>query len=166
VNNLRKKYLTPVKAKDGKNIILKANLLSFNKEFDEINQNITKVTDEVKQKISDEIEATKKKFQKILIDYYNVHPTEDLKKIPRAEKKEATENFVMNVVESVDFPEAEELLSGFSLNKQEFELIDHDLNNEKLIDELIEKNILNDKDAKRLGKRGKGYQATQTNLFP
>jgi hypothetical protein len=158
VNNLRKKYLTPVKAKDGKNIILKNNLLKFNEEFDSINQNIAKVTSEVKQKIKEEIDATKERFHKVLTEFYLANPNDEMKKIPRGEKKATIGEFVTQLVRNVDFPEAEELLEGFSLSKQEFELTEHDLSNKTLIKELVDKGILNDKDAKQLGKWGKGFQ--------
>lgn len=39
-------------------------------------------------------------------------------------------------------------------------MTEHDLSNKTLINELVDKGIMNDKDAKQLGKRGKGFQGT------
>jgi hypothetical protein len=160
VKKLRKTYLTPVTAKDGKNIILKTNFLNFKKKIESLKSDILTTTEEVKQKLNKEIENTKERFIKVLMEYYKKYPTDELKKTPTTDKKKALETFVEFKVGSIDFPNAEELLIGFSLSTQEFELTEQDLRNEKLIEELKGKKILTDEKVKQLGTQSKGFQAT------
>lgn len=157
---LRKTYLNPVKEKNGMNIISKTDFSSFLKEFISIQQNIAKTTTEVKQKINEEIVNTKTRFQQVLRDYYKKNPTDELKTATPAFKKEILESLIEYKIHSIGFPVADDLLSNFSLSYQDYELTSKDLENEKLLTELRDKNILNDSKVKSVGKLSKGFQST------
>ncbi|MFZ5431895.1 MAG: hypothetical protein ACOZDD_16860 [Bacteroidota bacterium] len=163
VNLLRKKYLNPIKAKDGKNIAKKSNLSKFREEIESIQEKILSTTNEVEKRISDEITKTKDRFTIVLSEHFKKNPTEELKNTPSKDRNRVREDFVNYLVSNIQFPEANELLSSFSLSFQEFELTEQDLNNEKLIEELKEKGILKDKSNEKLGSFGKAYH--QTSLF-
>ncbi len=155
---LRKKYLHPIKEKDGMNIISKTNFNLFKKEFESIQINIDKTISEVKQKINTEIENTTAKFQQVLRDYYKKNPTKELKSSPPSSKKEDLETLVSYKVKSIGFPAGDDLLNKFSLSYQEYELAEKDLDNEKLITELIDKKIISPENGLSLKNSFKGYK--------
>ena len=155
---LRKKYLYPIKEKDGMNIISKTNFNLFKKEFESIQINIDKTISEVKQKINTEIENTTAKFQQVLRDYYKKNPTKELKSSPPSSKKEDLETLVSYKVKSIGFPAGDDLLNKFSLSYQEYELAEKDLDNEKLITELIDKKIISPENGLSLKNSFKGYK--------
>lgn len=160
VSKFRKKYLIPIREKDGMNIMQKTDLTNFISDYNSIKNNITQTTNEVKQKITEEIETTKSKFRQALKDYFRKNPTDELKQLLLASRKEAIGELVEFMVESIDFPEADDLLGGFSLNYTDFELTQKDIENEKLLNELKEKNKQKDIKIDQLGKQGKGFQST------
>jgi hypothetical protein len=161
VNALRKKYLHPIKEKGGMNIISKVDFAGFLLEYKSSQQLIEKTTIEVTQKINDGIESTKSKFRDALREYYDKNPTDEMKLAP-SYRRQILESFIQSKVKSIDFPEADELLSNFSLNYHSYELTTEDFRNLKLIEELKSKNILSEDDVKDLKNTGIGFQSKQT----
>ena len=155
---LRKKYLHPIKEKDGMNIISKTKFTPFKDEFKSLQIKLDKAISEVQQKINEEIESTKTKFKQVLRDYYKKNPTIELKASPASLRKEIIETLVSYKVKSIDFPVADDLLNKFSLSFQEYELAEKDLNNEKLINELIKKEIISPENGNSLMNSFKGYK--------
>ena len=157
---LRKKYLHPIREKNGMNIISKSDLVSFKTDFESIQKNILKTTLEIKETIDEEIEKTKSKFTDVLFDFYKSNSSKYFSKYPVIELDKIIGEHVVNLMSDINFFGAEELLSNFFLNYHDFELTANDLDNKKLINELREKNILSDEKVNQLENRGKGYQST------
>jgi hypothetical protein len=156
---LRKKYLHPIREKNGMNIISKSDLASFIKEIESIKNNISKTTLEIKETIDEEIEQTRSKFKEVLFDYYKTNYPKYFKKYTNDNLTNDVEEHVENLMSEIHFFGAEELFSNFLLNYHDFELTANDLDNKKLIDELKEKKILSNENINQLENRGKGYQS-------
>lgn len=105
VTRIRKKFLTPIKWKDGKNIILKSNYQDFNKHIETLKSEISNVKSEVEKKLTEEIINTKQRFIEILVDYYKAHPTKELESISENEIDNETKTFVEYKVDTINFPE-------------------------------------------------------------
>jgi len=158
VAELRKNYLHPIREKNGMNIISKTDLILFKSSFEVIKQKIAVVIVEVKDEITEEIDGTKEKFKRVLIDYYEKNPTREIANADLESKNKKIEEFVRRIIRPLDFPNADELLGNFSLVYQDYELTSKDLDNEVLLNELIEKKIISAENGKGLKNSYKGYK--------
>jgi hypothetical protein len=156
--NLRKKYLHPIREKNGMNIISKLVLEAFITDLKLIQQNILNTKLSIKTTIDEEIENAKSKLKTVLFDFYKLNFQKYFHRYASDHDDPFITSYVDDLIGEIHFFDAEELFSKFSLEYHDFELTYNDLGNTKLLNELREKKILNDKKVNSLDNRGNAFK--------
>lgn len=164
--SVREDFLTPLKSRN-ENILEKSRKTIFIEKVKSLEIELIEVRTESLLLVSIQIESTKEKLRKDLIDFYLQYPelisnqtslfwdqNEDYKVI-------AATNLANTTIYNIHWPEAIELLNGFSIKTFFSDITFEDLQNEKLIKELLERKLINNIDINNLATFGKAVEVTK-----
>jgi len=160
IKEIREFYLVPLKIRE-ENLLEIAKKEDFESEVIQLKDEIAKISDKLIQKIDVKIEETKNNLQKELETFYTENPKQisdnDLfLNSDKSYKERVAKNKAAEIIHSVKWPEAFELLSKMNMELFYSNITKEDLSNKDLLDELIERGVINEADKSSLAVFGKG----------
>ena len=129
---------------------------------------LNELTNNGVQEISKEIETTKKEVKEQLISFYNQYNEElpFFKFIANKNKDEINKEIQLHVekiVNSIKWPDAQQLLENFKLETYYSDITFEDLNNIELINELKSRGLINAEDNEKLSTFSQGVELNKSN---
>ena len=129
---------------------------------------LNELTNNGVQEISKEIETTKKEAIEQLISFYNQYNEElpFFKFIANKNKDEINKEIQLHVekiVNSIKWPDAQQLLENFKLETYYSDITFEDLNNIELINELKSRGLINAEDNEKLSTFSQGVELNKSN---
>jgi hypothetical protein len=160
IKEIREFYLVPLKIRE-ENLLEIAKKEDFESEVIQLKDQIAKISDKLIQKIDVKIEETKNNLQKELETFYTENPRQisdnDLfLNSDKSYKKRVAKNKATEIIHSIKWPEAFELLSKMSMDLYFSNITIEDLSNKALLEELIQRGVISDADKTSLAVFGKG----------
>lgn len=160
IKQIREENLIPLKIRE-ENLLDQNKKLQFEQEVGKLEKMIEKISEPIILKIEDLIEDTKNNLLKELISFYTENPHlitdndlfigSDKAYQTRVAKNKATE-----IIHKIKWPAAYELVGKMSLRLFYSNITKEDLSNKDLLDELIERGVINEADKSSLAVFGKG----------
>lgn len=145
VKILREKYITPIKCRPEKSIVIKLKKTEFQKAIDEINNKIQAEKLKLINDIDSEIELAKNRLGEELFRFFLKNPPEEIKGYYFADKASAkVRNYVYDIIGKMKFPKAHEMVEGMRLDTHYYDLTWNDFSDKELLKEFEEKGILVD----------------------
>ncbi len=147
VENLRKTFLKSCSLRKNRNILRKNDKPLFVKDFEAIKTFQETKFKDMSHALEKSIENAKSQVCEQLKNTINQSPPEEISRIKDADKKEkAIQKIINNIIKKTKFPTVESILSGFSIEVIYADLTAEDIEDPKLIDWFIEKELI-DKEA-------------------
>ena len=159
VDDLRKRYLTPIKCRPGKRIIkieqkeeFFKELNKLKKETETLNSSLLTILEEGRLNTLD---LLKKELKEFLIK----NEPDELKSISNTEIKERRIEEISNkIVASVKFPQVDKLIMNINLTEFFYDLTWYDFKDENLLKEFREKEIMTNDDIDQIVRMKKVYE--------
>jgi len=143
VKKLRERYLTPIKCRPEKSILIKEKKFYFKIEVDKINKKIEAEKLKLINDIDSEIERAKGKFERELNAFFLKKPPEEIGMCYSYEKIPGKiNNYVKGLISTMKFPKAHEMVEGMKLKTHYYDLTWNDFSDQELIEEFGAKGIL------------------------
>jgi len=160
IKEIREFYLVPLKIRE-ENLLEIAKKDDFEIEVSQLKDEIAKISDKIIQKIDVKIEETKNNLLRELETFYTENPKQisdnDLfLKSDKAYQERVAKNKAAEIIHSVKWPEAFELLSKMSMDLFYSNITIEDLSNKALLEELIQRGVITEADKTSLAVFGKG----------
>lgn len=148
VKDLRKDFLIPVTCRNGKNLITKNRLIDFKEKVEALNKEFAAVAQKLKKVLDSEIEKTKQQVRNEWKHIFNQFPPEELKHMQsKSEEYGRKLELILNrMIREIKFPQVDKIVTDFSLNAYYFELTWDDLKDDRLIEELCKKGVVEKND--------------------
>lgn len=129
---------------------------------------LNELTNNGVREISNEIETTKKEVSEQLISFYSQYNEElpFFKFIANKNKDEINKEIQLHVekiVNSIKWPDAQQLLENFKLETYYSDITFEDLNNIELINELKSRGLINTEDDEKLSTFSQGIELNKSN---
>lgn len=162
IKELREYYLVPLKIRQ-ENLLEIAKKEDFETEVEQLKVEIAKISDKIIQKIEAKMEETREILQKELLVFYTENPKQisdnDLfLNSDEAYKKKVAKKKAEEIVHSIKWPEAFELLSKMSMQLFYSNITKEDLSNKDLLNELVDRKVITEADKTSLADFGKGIE--------
>jgi len=141
VELLRDRYLVYLKERE-KNLIKRNEKASFDIELEKFKKQVEKVKIKLQNKLQDEIGKSRDSITENLADFLRINPVEKLAGLTGPTLEREINNYVSSIVSKINFPTAKHLLDDISFTCAYYDLTWEDLNNEKVLKELVEKELI------------------------
>jgi len=162
LQEFRFNYTIPLKSRK-ENVISMLDKIEFEKELEVLQKDLKEIKQKSIKKVSAQIESTRKQLEVELDDFYylnyeNLFIQNSLFDLDEETKRSESHNSALETIYHIKWPKAHELLDGFSLKVYFSDITFEDLNNKSLLNELKEKNIINEADVKYISEINKGIE--------
>lgn len=160
IKEIREFYLIPLKIRE-ENLLQISKKEDFENEVRQLKDEIAKISDKIIQKIEEKIEETRNNLQAELLTFYIENPKQiSLNNVfltsNEAYKQSMAKNKAAEVIHSVKWPAAFELLSKMTIDLFYSNITIEDLSNKDLLQELIDRKVITEADKTSLADFGKG----------
>ena len=154
VKDIRKKYLIPITCRNGKNIIRKEQLEAFRNSVQSLNEEFKTISQKLKSVLTAEIEKTIVQIRQEWKLIFKQFPPDELKNVPisSADYQKKIDLILNRMIREIKFPPLDKIISEFSLSAYYFELTWDDLKDDKLMEELCKKGVIETSDQIELAK--------------
>jgi hypothetical protein len=165
VDLLRTNYLVHLKERD-KNLIVREEKPAFESILKIITENVDNLKINMQNKLQDEIGKSRKSIAENLADFLRINTIEELKGLTGDTLEREISNYVSSIVSRIHFPSAKHLLEEISFSWFYYDLTWEDLNNEKVLKEMIEKKLISPEDQTFISEKALGVEdQIQGSLF-
>lgn len=154
---LRSDYVTHLKTRE-KNIIRKNDKHAFEKEFSELANKISKVSDDLISRLQEEINNTKAAIRDNLKQFFITNPIETLSVLSGSALDQGAEQQANDIVGIIRFPSAKDLLENLHLEKYYYDLTWEDLNDTDVIEEFKQKRLITEDELSKLVSMRQAYE--------
>lgn len=166
IKELREHFLVPLKIRD-ENLLEIVKKQDFENLVQELKDEISKISNKIIKKIELKIEETRNNLHKELVTFYTENPKHisdnDLfLNSDKAYQESVAKNKAAEIIHTIKWPAAFELLSKMSLDLFYSNITIEDLSNKALLEELLERGVINKTDKTSLALFGKGISVTNT----
>lgn len=146
VEILRDKYLVYLKERD-KNLIKREKKAEFEKELILIQKKVEEVKKALLNKLQAEIGKSRDSIMGNLAEFLQVNQVDNLIGLEGETLKKEIEYTARQIVSKIHFPSASKLLEGISFTHSFYDITWDDLNNPKVLKEMVEKKLIRPDDA-------------------
>jgi hypothetical protein len=167
VKLIRERFLTPLTSRKV-SLLMVSQKEDFKTSLKELEKILNELTNKGVREISNEIETTKKEVSEQLISFYSQYNEElpFFKFIANKSKDEINKEIQLHVekiVNSIKWPDAQQLLDNFKLEADYSDITFEDLNNIELINELKSRGLINTEDNEKLSTFSQGIELNKSN---
>jgi hypothetical protein len=161
VKEVREKYLTPLKTRS-ESILNKTSKIEFEKEVEILNNELENLKDIIMKDITKQVNKTKQSLEEELIELFKNNPefisldNSLFSNISPDEIEQLAKKKAKRTIFDINWPTANELVEGFSVNTYFSDITLEDLKNEKFINELVERKIIDKAETENLAVFSKG----------
>jgi hypothetical protein len=157
---IRTSYLTPLKCRK-ENVLNKLDKVNFDNSVNNLKEELKKVTSNKLMELANYIESTKTKLEFDLSDFFFQNKEVLFKNKPFLNLENdyvlhEAKNLAKETISKIRWPKAIELLDVFKINTYYSDITFEDLKNKELVNELIDKGLINSYDINNLTQLGKG----------
>lgn len=145
IKEIREKFLVHINERE-KSIIQKDKRAEFEKNIKELEKDIDEIKKELTNKLQDEINNSRKNIKFSLLDFLHFNSPEFSADLDDHVKDETIHDEVERIVSNIKFPKACELVHSLQFSFFYSDITWEDLNNEKVISELIKKELITEKE--------------------
>lgn len=158
IEELRKKYLTPITCRPSKSILQIFSKEDFKKDLKKCQDEAATLNEMLYEMLEKEKMNTKKLVRKELISFFDKNPPEELNKFKNEEtKKEKLQEIIEITMASIKFPETQKLIDKISLTELYYDLTWNDFSDLKLLDEFAKKKIMSQSDIASIVEKKKAF---------
>ena len=141
--SIKEKYLTPLTCRKDKSIVRIENKLKFKEEIDEVKEKLTEIQKSLLAFLNNEMITSKEEIKKELEIFIKENPPDKFKDYPRPLENRIIIDEVNNIVYSINFPDAKNILNKLDISYSFYDLTLEDFRDKHFIDELKTRNIIN-----------------------
>ena len=146
IDELRKKYLTPLSARKEKSIIKVGRKNDFINEINKLETNLKSLTKSLKSFIQDEIIKSEEQIKLQLHEFFKENIPDRFKDFKGELLDRSIERETVKVISKIKFPEPDSFLNKLKLSFRFYDLTYEDFKDEELLKEFIEKDIMKKED--------------------
>jgi hypothetical protein len=162
INQIRDLYLIPLKIRE-ENLLEMSKKQAFEKEVQDLKQQIATISNKIIQSIEKKIQETKASLFKELTAFYNDNPRliseNDLfLNADKSYRITEAQNIANEIIYKIRWPKAFELTSKMNLSLHFSNIAFEDLNNAELLSELIFRGVITEADKSSLADFGIGLK--------
>lgn len=139
---IREKYCYHLKCRE-KNIIIRDEKGNFISDIDSSKGDILKTQVNLLNMLQSEINKSREQIRSNLFIFLLSNPPDNYKSLNETNLKNEIRNMVNGIVSKIHFPLAAKLINDMKLEYSFYDLTWEDLNNEKVLTELLEKGLIN-----------------------
>lgn len=152
VKDLRKDFLIPITCRNGKNLITKDRVVDFRVKVEGLNKEFASVAQKLKKVLDAEIEKTKEQVRNEWKHIFKQFPPEELRNMEtKSEEYGRKLELILNrMIREIKFPPVDKIVTDFSLTAYYFELTWDDLKDDRLVEELCKKGVIEKNDQNQL----------------
>lgn len=149
-------YLTPLRCRPNKSILKKEKKALFTKELDKLMEELETRKKDLYSVMLEEIKSSKHSLKESLFNFLLDNPTEDMRMMGVQNYRVIADNIANTLVDKLAIPDPLRIIEKFKIKVIFSDLTYEDLSDQELVEELIEKKILNDGEMKSMASFGKG----------
>lgn len=153
---ISERFLTPLSCRPNKSILKKEEKALFAKEIDFLKDDLEKRKKDLYTAMLEEINKSKDSLKGSLFNFLLDNPTEDMIMMGEENYRVMAGNTANTLVDKLAIPDPVRIIEKFKIKVIFSDLTYEDLSDQELVEELIEKRILNEGEMKSLASFGKG----------
>jgi len=157
VELLRSNFLVYLKERD-KNLIVREEKAAFESILKIITDKVAALKINLQNNLQAEIGKSRDSISENLAEFLRINTVEELKGLTGEILEKEIRNYVLSIVSRINFPSAKHLLADISFSWAYYDLTWEDLNNEKVLKEMVEKKLISPEDQSFISEKAMGVE--------
>ena len=159
-NQIIEKYLTPIKCRKGRSVLIKDLKTEFENEVEELRGKLTGLKSSIYSVMADEIETSKTNLNETMRLFLLENPSDDMILMGVANHQRMARDIAKRLTDSIKIDPAK-LITKFKIDRHFADITFEDLSDSELLEEFKQKKLINEADERQLAEFNRGIIVNQ-----